>query len=376
MAKKNPNEDPEEENKSNQPIDDSDEDFGLPDLEYEELEDDTDEEVLEEEQEEIVEEEVSEPVAEVEDDPIADEIGDIDSDVDDDLDIDTSDIDDETFEPTSFDIDDDDDDLDLGDIDDKDFDEKDFLDEEELSKTNIFDSDDDDEPDLSDFDADDLSDFEPPSEDAELPGSYRTVSSEEGAGKFTKIIVIGVVSFFIIAAALLFFDSMTGDPDANQEVVHIDKADSRPAKRPEAKPKPKPKPAAESNTGSTNTQTAEAKPKPKPAAAKPKPKPVAARPKPASTQPAYSGDPGDFQVLPERTGRSYVIIASFFDEDMATDYSEELSSNGVSTSIIPPFKDSKFYRVAIAEFATYGDAAGALSQFRGTYGDDVWALRY
>ncbi len=369
MAKKNPNEDPDEENKSNQPIDDSDEDFGLPDLEYEELEDDTEEEVLEEEKEEIVEEvEVPDETPEVEEEPVSADISDIESDLDAGLDIDESDIDDDTFEPASFDIDDDDD-LDIGDIDDKDFDEKDFMSDEELSRSNIF-EDDDDETDLSDFDADDLSDFEPPSEDAELPGSYRTVSSEEGAGKFTKIIVIGVVSFFIIAAALLFFDSFTGEPDANQEVVKVEKAESRPERRPEPKPKPattEEKPAAtESNTG-----TAQNTPKPEP-----KPKPQTAQPKQTASTSTFSGDPGEFAVLPERTGRSYVIIASFFDEDMATDYSEELAANGVSTSIIPPFKDSKFYRVAVAEFATYGDAASALGQFKGTYGDDVWALRY
>lgn len=357
MAKKNPNDDPEEEKNSHQQDDGSDEDFGLPDLEYEELEDDT------EDEEEVLEEEVEETIsasAIVEDEPDLEDITDIDDEVDS-FDVKAAaeiDDDDETFEPSSLD-----DDFDTDEFDDSDFDENDMMSEEELSKPPVYDDDDDDS---SDFDADDLSDFEP-SEDAELPGSYRTVSSEEGSGKFTKIIVIGVVSFFIIAAALLFFNSQTGDSTAGQTVVKVEKPKTATKKAPvkkepaktEAKPETKVTPPA-----------AKAEPKKEPAAqtAKPKPKPAAAQ--------QYTGAPGEFTVLSDRTGRSYVIVASFFDEDMATDYSEELASNGVGTSIIPPFKDSKFYRVAIADFPSYSDAASSLGQFKGTYGDDVWALRY
>jgi hypothetical protein len=356
MAKKNPNDDPEEDKNARQENDGSDEDFGLPDLEYEELEDDTDEEVLEEEAEDT-------PVSKASDDePEPEDITDIDNDVDS-FDIkDTADEDDDSFEPSSLD----EEDFNTDDFDDSDADD-DIMSEEELTKTNIFDDDDEDLDASSDFDGEDFSDFEP-SEEAELPGSYRTVSSEEGSGKFTKIIVIGVVSFFIIAAVLLFFSSQTGESGKGQTVVKVEKPKTATKKAP---PKKEP---AKTETKTTEPVSTTAKAETKPA---PKKEPAKQQPKPKQTAAQqYTGAPGEFVVLSERTGRSYVVIGSFFDEDMATDYSEKLASNGVGTSIIPPFKDSKFYRVAVAEFASYGEAASALGQFKGTYGDDVWALRY
>lgn len=365
MAKKNPNDDPEEEKNSHQQNDGSDEDFGLPDLEYEELEDDTDDEVLEEEAEET-------PMASSSDDePELEDITDIDDEVDP-VDLKGSadiDDDDDDFEPTSLE----DENFDTEDFDDDNLDDEiDMASEEELTKTNIFDDDEDELDESALFDGEDLSDFEP-SDEAELPGSYRTVSSEEGSGKFTKIIVIGVVSFFIIAAVLLFFNSQTGDNVSGQTVVKVEKpkttAKKSPPKKEPAKTEAKPATTtAKEDTKSTSQPATQPVAKKEPAKTQPKPQQPAAQ--------KYTGEPGEFAVLSERTGRSYVIIASFFDEDMATDYSEKLASNGVGTSIIPPFKDSKFYRVAIAEFASYGEAAGALSQFKGTYGDGVWALRY
>lgn len=361
MAKKTPNDDPEEEKNSHQQNDGSDEDFGLPDLEYEELEDDTDDEVLEEEADDA-------PMASASDDePDPEDIKDIDDEVDpvDLKDAEDIDEDDDAFEPSALE----DEDFDAEDFDDDSIDDEiDMASEDELTKTNIFDDDDDDLDGSAVFDAEDMSDFEP-SDEAELPGSYRTVSSEEGTGKFTKIIVIGVVSFFLIAAVLLFFNSQTSDSTAGQTVVKVEKPKTTAKKSP-----PKKEPTTTEAKPATTPAKEEAKPAAQPVAKK---EPAKAQPKP--TQPAaqkYTGEPGEFAVLSERTGRSYVIIASFFDEDMATDYSEELASNGVGTSIIPPFKDSKFYRVAIAEFASYGEAAGALGQFKGTYGDGVWALRY
>lgn len=360
MAKKNPNDDPEEEKNTHQNNDGSDEDFGLPDLEYEELEDDTEDEVLEEEVEEA-------PLMSTSDqESKPDDIEEIEDDVDA-LDIKEGAEDeiDDPFDPASLD----EDDFDAEDFDDTDID--DTANEEELAKVNIFENDDDlDE--TSDFDAEDLSDFEP-SEDVELPGSYRTVSSEEGSGKFTKIIVIGVISFFIIAAALLFFNSQTGDAVTDQKVVKVEKPKTTTQKAP-AKKEPAVSETDQKATAATPSTTAPAKAETK---QEPKKQPVAQKPQPQ--QPAaqkYTGAPGEFAVLSERTGRSYVIIASFFDQDMATDYSEKLAANGVGTSIIPPFKESKFYRVAIAEFTSYSEAAAALGQFKGTYGDDVWALRY
>jgi len=80
--------------------------------------------------------------------------------------------------------------------------------------------------------------------------------------------------------------------------------------------------------------------------------------------------------LSEATGKTYVVIGSFFDDDLANDYAEELSADGKSPIIIPPFGESRFYRVAIAEFNSFKDAQGGLESLKAEYGNDIWPLRY
>ena len=80
--------------------------------------------------------------------------------------------------------------------------------------------------------------------------------------------------------------------------------------------------------------------------------------------------------MSEPTGKTYVVIGSFFDGDLAMDFAKELSADGKSPIIIPPFRDSRFYRVAIAEFNSFKDAQGGLESLKGEYGSDIWPLRY
>lgn len=85
---------------------------------------------------------------------------------------------------------------------------------------------------------------------------------------------------------------------------------------------------------------------------------------------------GQISRLDQKTGKTYVIIASFFDGDMAQDHANALSAAGKSPYIIPPFNDYRFYRVAIAEFETFNDAKTSLEGYKSEYGADVWPLRY
>jgi len=85
---------------------------------------------------------------------------------------------------------------------------------------------------------------------------------------------------------------------------------------------------------------------------------------------------GTIETVPDKTGRSYVVVASFFDDDFANDYAKELSAEGVSTKILVPPGGKGFYRVAIADYETYNEAMAAVSDFSSTYGDQVWALRF
>ncbi|MEO9475640.1 MAG: hypothetical protein ABJG41_08895 [Cyclobacteriaceae bacterium] len=44
--------------------------------------------------------------------------------------------------------------------------------------------------------------------------------------------------------------------------------------------------------------------------------------------------------------------------------------------MIPPFKDYRYYRVAIAEYDIFSDAAASVESFKMEYGEEVWPLRY
>jgi cell division septation protein DedD len=98
----------------------------------------------------------------------------------------------------------------------------------------------------------------------------------------------------------------------------------------------------------------------------------------AAEEEAASAEPevGTVTVLSEKTGRSYVVIGSFFDGDLAMDEGNKLASEGVSTFILEPVGDVKFYRLAVADFDSYGEANSSIDQYRSTYGEEIWALRY
>ena len=85
---------------------------------------------------------------------------------------------------------------------------------------------------------------------------------------------------------------------------------------------------------------------------------------------------GTITVLSEKTGRAYVVVGSFFDGDMAQDASNKLASEGVSTYILKPVGDVKFYRLAVEAFDSYGDATAAVEGYKSTYGNEIWALNY
>jgi hypothetical protein len=85
---------------------------------------------------------------------------------------------------------------------------------------------------------------------------------------------------------------------------------------------------------------------------------------------------GQVNVLNSRTGRSYVVVGSFYDEDMASDYAKKLADNGTSAYIIPPFGKSKFNRVAIAETETFADATSKATELAGEYNEQPWPLKY
>ncbi len=85
---------------------------------------------------------------------------------------------------------------------------------------------------------------------------------------------------------------------------------------------------------------------------------------------------GVVSTLNSRTGRSYVVVGSFFDEDLAKDYADKLTKDGTNAYIIPPFGKSKFNRVAIEETESFAAASTRATELSGKYKEQPWPLKY
>lgn len=187
-----------------------------------------------------------------------------------------------------------------------------------------------------------------------LPPNYKPYSYEESSGGFAKVIIIGVLIISIIGGAFYYFSLDEGPKQVAKKEVP-----KKRVKKPAAK-KSEPEPQKTETVAEKKTPPVE-----KPAVTKPK-----------STPQVSSAQPGEIVRVTERSSRSYVIIGSFVDEDLAMDYATKLSGEGNGVKIIHPYGKSKRFRVSIADFSSYGDAASQLSSFKGQYGDEVWALQY
>ena len=185
-------------------------------------------------------------------------------------------------------------------------------------------------------------------DDAKLPPSYKPYTYEESKGGFAKIILIIVVVTFVLGGAFYAFH----DGEGTEKAI----AKKEVTKKKVLKKKPTPKKVE------PKVET------PKKKAPTPKPTPKQAV---ASTAAA-----GEIIQVSEKTGRSYVIIGSFIDDDLAMDYAKKLSGQGLGVKILDPVSNSKRFRVSIADFDSYGDAASQLNSFKGEFGDQVWALKY
>ncbi|MEO9804862.1 MAG: SPOR domain-containing protein [Reichenbachiella sp.] len=208
----------------------------------------------------------------------------------------------------------------------------------------------------------DLEDEKPVFEESDtpsLPPNYKPYSYEESSGGFAKVIIIGVLIITIIGGVFYYMSPAGGEKEVAKKETPKKRV-KKPVKKPEAKPVES---TAQAAITGEESKTVTPKKEEKPVVKKPQPK-------------AITANPGEIVQIKERTSRSYVIIGSFVDEDLAMDYATELSGQGSGIKIIHPYGKSKRYRVSIADYASYGDAASQLSGFKGQYGDEVWALQY
>ena len=100
------------------------------------------------------------------------------------------------------------------------------------------------------------------------------------------------------------------------------------------------------------------------------PVPVKVVPKPEPKQVA------SLTTISAPTTRYYVVIGSFYDEDLAIDKANEIVANGTSAFIIQPAGDFKLHRVGINASNAWSDAASKLDGLKSKYGDNIWVLKY
>lgn len=325
MAKKNNNEDPEEE-KDDQF--DDDEDFGLPDLEYEELDDDE----ADGDREDIKETETpspTEPVGEadeaesggieIDETETEDWERELEKELDEEL---------KSGEPVGY-------------YEEESYEELESTGESESIENSVFSSDKPSEPDPTPKAPEPVKTtrpgFVPPPRYAK-----NTYDVDNSKGNFARTVVIGTLAFALIA--ILFFFLYEGDNEKEPVVQKVEQK-APPKKVEEAKP----------------VVETPAEPEPEP---------------PARNTQANAVTPGEITTLEQQTGKTYVIIGSFFDGDQANDFAQKLAKDGKSPMIIPPFRDYRFYRVSVAEFNSFKDAQANLDSYKSEYGEDIWPLRY
>lgn len=81
-------------------------------------------------------------------------------------------------------------------------------------------------------------------------------------------------------------------------------------------------------------------------------------------------------LISEQTGATYIIVASFPNEQLARSHAQTLVAAGEQPSIIAAYAPANRFRVAIASYADNASAQSALVDYRREYGEDLWLLRY
>ena len=344
MAKgKNQDEDPEEAKKKN--FDDDDEDFGLPDLEYNELVDDGEEfdDDLNLDFEDLEESKASDETAAKEEESVLNELDDL-SEANFDDDIDDISISDEDLQKEL-------DELEETGLNMSDEEIQAALEEPEFYEEESF----------EEFESNSVLEVDNKSEQPKVAPLTQTTAKEnpfdtmattrigdsvkkqtplnkdqynkynkKDESSFTKIVIIGIIVISIIAVGLYYISGIS-DVAKEEPVVIVEP------------------------------------PKPEPVKEEPKPEPVSTVSKPIA---------GKITAFDARTGKSYIVVNSFIDGDLAQDYANKLASQGKSPYLLAPVGSSRFYRVAIAEYTSYDEANNSRSLYQGEFGNDVWTLRY
>ncbi|MEM0941176.1 MAG: hypothetical protein AAF600_12980 [Bacteroidota bacterium] len=332
----------------------NDEDFGLPELDYDSFDDDDSEDEidfkdisdddfstdLEDVDDVFGDDHDSSSVEEEKEEPIEDESTSLDHS--------SSTENDDFFGEESFDeFETSEDDPSMEDILDEDLDDLDFEGDEIESEDDL-------------LGAEEVSDDFSSDEYEERPSAEDSSSK----GNFAKTVIIGVVIFAALGGLFLWLAPMvTGDSGTDEEIAQENESE---------KPDQANNPVESIETDNSNT-TDESQ-----AAQQANNRPTSSPPEREVPEQnaAISGTPGQINRLTSRSNNYYIVIASFLDEDLAMDYSQKLAAEEKSPTVIPSFGKAITTRVAIIGYRSLSQAQNEISNYKGEYGQDIWILKY
>lgn len=106
------------------------------------------------------------------------------------------------------------------------------------------------------------------------------------------------------------------------------------------------------------------------------PEPVYEEPVVVEETPTIASYQG-IESLSAPTGRTFVVVASFVDYDLAMDYAQKLEAQGVGSKILGPTNRAPLiHRVAVADFETFTQGMDNIDMYRTNYGENAWILKY
>lgn len=125
------------------------------------------------------------------------------------------------------------------------------------------------------------------------------------------------------------------------------------------------------------TSTPVTEPDPEPAVVyknpEPEPMPEEVVPETPTTMGAYT----NIEAITAPTGRSYIIIGSFVDADLAQDFGERLMKDGTGIRILSPTQRAPLlHRVAVADFDSFNEALAQVGDYKLNFGESAWVLKY
>lgn len=74
--------------------------------------------------------------------------------------------------------------------------------------------------------------------------------------------------------------------------------------------------------------------------------------------------------------RYFLVVASFIDEDLAKDHSEQLQAQKINTFLVHPYGEIAYYRLAIGQFENFALAAQEIDRVKDNFKENLWVLKY